>query len=78
MLSHCAWDGVSCRTTRFKLSEGLVTREIKVQGQEVTHAHLSPAKADHTRLALCKFVYGKMFDWLVGRVNRSFSGGKVS
>jgi myosin heavy subunit len=44
----------------------------------VTHARLSPAKADHTRLALCKFVYGKMFDWLVARINKSFSGGKAA
>lgn len=62
---------------RIALAERLVTREIKVIGQEATHARLSPAQASDTRLALCKFVYGKMFDWLVGRINQSFSGGKV-
>lgn len=59
------------------LGERLVTREIKITGQETTHAHLSPSQASDTRLALCKFVYGRMFDWLVARINRSFAGGKV-
>eukprot|EP00041_Stephanoeca_diplocostata_P035801 m.1275779 g.1275779 ORF g.1275779 m.1275779 type:complete len:1469 (+) comp24762_c0_seq12:253-4659(+) len=63
---------------QFALAEALVSREIKVSGQETTKASLTVAEASATRFALCKFVYGKMFDWLVGRINRSFNDNDVS
>ena len=53
------------------LAERLVTREIRVRGQEKTMAALDLKNASENRHALCKFVYGKMFDWLVIRINAS-------
>ena len=45
---------------------------IQVTGQETTTAVLDCAQASDNRFALCKFVYGRMFDWVVARINRSF------
>jgi myosin heavy subunit len=43
----------------------------QVRGQEKTLAALNEVAASDSRHALCKFVYGRMFDWLVERVNRA-------
>lgn len=61
-----------------KLGQKLVTRDIIVSGQETTTAALNLQAASDNRFALCKFVYGKMFDWVVAQVNRSFGGGSDS
>lgn len=53
------------------LGSVLVTKEIRVRGQEKTAACLNTDKASQTRHALAKYVYGRMFDWLVIRVNKS-------
>ena len=50
-----------------------VHREIRVRGQEKTFANLDCKSASDSRHALCKFVYGRMFDWLVERINISLA-----
>eukprot|EP00039_Didymoeca_costata_P010685 m.144552 g.144552 ORF g.144552 m.144552 type:complete len:1420 (-) comp14925_c0_seq1:86-4345(-) len=54
-----------------KLGTALVQREIRVRGQEKTMARQDTKQASDCRNALAKFVYSKMFDWLVVRVNKS-------
>jgi len=53
------------------LAESMVTREIRIRGQEATKAILNLQQAVDARHALAKFIYGRMFDWLVKRVNTS-------
>mmetsp|Transcript_10588 Transcript_10588/g.25881 ORF Transcript_10588/g.25881 Transcript_10588/m.25881 type:complete len:1397 (-) Transcript_10588:192-4382(-) len=57
-----------------KLSQALTTREIRVRGQESTRANMEPKEASETRHALSKFMYGKMFNWIVSRINKSMPG----
>lgn len=61
------------------LATALTTREIRITGQETMKAALDPKQAVSARHALCKFVYERMFDWLVERVNKAMktvrSGG---
>eukprot|EP00462_Mataza_sp_D1_P023215 CAMPEP_0175129960 /NCGR_PEP_ID=MMETSP0087-20121206/5753_1 /TAXON_ID=136419 /ORGANISM="Unknown Unknown, Strain D1" /LENGTH=1504 /DNA_ID=CAMNT_0016412149 /DNA_START=25 /DNA_END=4539 /DNA_ORIENTATION=- len=54
-----------------KLVTALTIRELRIRGQETTYVNLSAKDAGDTRDALAKFVYGKMFDWLVLRVNKA-------
>eukprot|EP00466_Bigelowiella_natans_P012031 jgi/Bigna1/34821/e_gw1.7.15.1 len=58
-----------------KLLERLTTREIRVRGQSAAKAVMGAEEASDTRHALCKFVYGRMFDWIVARINKSMPGG---
>ena len=44
---------------------------IQVPGQTTTYALLDVSGAQSARDALAKFVYAKLFDWLVQRVNKS-------
>lgn len=60
------------------LEKSLVSREIRVRGQEATTAFNDVKAATNARHALAKFVYSKMFDWLVARVNKSMGGGSSS
>lgn len=57
---------------QIQLSHKLVTRDIVISGQETTTAVLNVQQASDNRYALCKFVYGRMFDWVVAGINRSF------
>ena len=67
------------RLDRQALGSALVHREVRVRGQEKTFANLDIHAASDSRHALCKFVYGRMFDWLVERINLSMikSTGKA-
>jgi hypothetical protein len=60
------------------LASALVHREVRVRGQEKTFANLDTTQASDSRHALCKFVYGRMFDWLVERINRSMKESSKS
>jgi myosin heavy subunit len=60
------------------LSVAMVTREIRVRGQEATRAVLNETQASDARHALGKFMYGRMFDWLVQRINKSMGNSKSS
>ena len=53
------------------LKKVLTLRSITVRG-EVSEIPLSVAKAEQARDSLAKAVYGKLFDWLVERINSSF------
>ena len=55
------------------LSQCLVTRSIEVRGERSV-IPLAPAEARDGTDALAKAVYGKLFDWLVLRVNEAISG----
>ena len=57
------------------LAKSLVTRVLTVR-KEKTTCTLDPKQASDSRHALCKFAYGRMFDWLVERINKSMAGGK--
>eukprot|EP00949_MAST-11_sp_MAST-11-sp1_P000183 g183.t1 len=56
------------------LAQTLTTRMLRIRGQEDTRSSLSVHQAQDARDALCKFAYGRMFDWLVERVNKSMGG----
>lgn len=56
---------------RSTLAEKLVTRELRVRGQQTTTCALGTDAASDSRHALCKFIYGRMFDHLVTRINES-------
>lgn len=58
------------------LSKALTTRGIRVRGQESARAHMGPKEAGESRHALSKFMYGRMFDWIVQRINSSMPGSR--
>ena len=58
------------------LEESLITRTLRIRGQGETKCMQTPEQSAFARDALCKFVYGRMFDWLVERVNKSMGGQK--
>lgn len=49
---------------------------MKIRGQEPTTIYLSDHESANARDALAKFVYAKLFDWLVNRINQSIGIGK--
>ena len=55
------------------LAQSLVTRSIEVRGEKSV-IPLKPADARAGADALAKSVYGKLFDWLVKRVNAAMEG----
>ena len=60
------------------LGESLVTRTLRIRGSQGgdTKCATTPDQAASARDALCKFVYGRMFDWLISRVNKAMGGQK--
>jgi myosin heavy subunit len=58
------------------LETALCFRENTVRG-ETTFTPLSPVKAVDQRDALAKYIYGRIFDTIVARVNQSLFRGKV-
>jgi len=54
------------------LKKALTSRVLRIRGQSETTVLLSKKHASDTRDALAKFVYGKMFDWIVKRVNKRY------
>jgi myosin-5 len=60
------------------LVTALSKRSIVVPGQATTYALLDPQQASFARDALGKFIYGRMFDWLVQRVNRSMGSSDTT
>ena len=53
-----------------RLDRALTTKERTVRGETIT-SFLNPELSTNARDALAKSIYGKMFDWLVERVNDS-------
>jgi myosin heavy subunit len=54
-----------------KLESVCITRLMTIQGQQPIVVNLSDQEAKAARDALAKFIYEKMFDWIVDRVNRA-------
>ncbi len=57
------------------LSNSLVTTQLIISGQAPTTQFLNQVKASDARHALCKFMYERMFNWLVQRINKTLDGG---
>ncbi|RYY36940.1 hypothetical protein EON62_01420, partial [archaeon] len=55
-----------CNSLKMKLIQGATER---------MWSPMMPQKAIETRNSMAKAVYGRMFDWLVQRVNRSMDTG---
>merc|ERR550534_194145 len=51
------------------LEKAVTIRKLRVGRQKAVEKPLSPDKAVDQRDAICKFVYSKMFDWLVKKIN---------
>ncbi len=60
------------------VEKAFTTKLLKIRGQADTYTALSPAQASASRDALCKFLYGEMFDWIVKKINRSMSNTSSS
>ena len=55
------------------LTTALTTKQMVVTGQQPISMGLSVEQAVSARDAISKFIYEKMFDWLVQRINRSMA-----
>jgi hypothetical protein len=53
----------------------VTTRFVRVRGQKAIESGMSAEEAAATRDALAKFIYGKMFDWLVDKIRKSIGEG---
>ena len=56
-------------------AKAVTTRVMRVTGQQDIDVFLSKEEADAARDALAKFIYEKMFDWIVQRINQSIGKG---
>jgi len=64
------------RVDKDQLAKCLCFRKISRPGSKsVTYARYSIAKAKDARDAMCKTLYGKLFDWLIGVINKALSRG---
>ena len=59
------------------LVQALTIQKLRIKGQKTTLVELGAAGASDNRHALCKFIYDKMFNWLVKRVNESLALSKA-
>ena len=61
------------------VNNSLITRTIHIMGSQGgdTICAQTPDASDYARDALCKFIYGKMFDWLVRRLNESMGARSI-
>ncbi|SPQ94194.1 WW domain containing protein [Plasmodiophora brassicae] len=55
------------------LGMAFTSRVMQIKGQSNTMIKLSCDEASGMRHATAKFVYAKLFDWLIGRINRAVS-----
>ena len=60
--------------TEADLERCLTTRRLDVGGS-IVEKELPPKQAKHTRNALAKYAYGKMFEWIVQRTNNFLGDG---
>jgi myosin heavy subunit len=54
-----------------QLEDGILRPRIKVGNKEVVQTRLSELKAKASRDALCKALYGRMFLWVVDKINQA-------
>jgi hypothetical protein len=55
------------------LEKAVLNRTLKIKGQADMPVPLRPEQARESCLSLAKTIYGKMFDWLVARINVSMA-----
>ena len=55
------------------VEKAFTTKLLKIRGQADTYTDLSPAQSAASRDALCKFLYGDLFNWIVMKINQSMS-----
>eukprot|EP00468_Gymnochlora_sp_CCMP2014_P013783 CAMPEP_0167752288 /NCGR_PEP_ID=MMETSP0110_2-20121227/7052_1 /TAXON_ID=629695 /ORGANISM="Gymnochlora sp., Strain CCMP2014" /LENGTH=1575 /DNA_ID=CAMNT_0007637881 /DNA_START=440 /DNA_END=5167 /DNA_ORIENTATION=- len=58
------------------LNKVITTRMLRLRGQEPIEVGLSVEQATAARDALAKFIFERMFDWLVVRINKSIGTGR--
>ena len=58
-----------------RLKVAFTVREIRIRGMATTKVNLNEKDAGDTRHALAKFLYSKMFDWIVQKVNQAMGKG---
>ena len=76
-------DALDATTTLLKLdpagfAKAVTTRVMRVTGQQDIDVFLSKEEAEAARDALAKFIYEKLFDWIVQRINKSIGKGTVA
>ena len=57
-----------------RLEMQLRTRRITA-GMDSVHMHLNPEQCSNARDGLCKALYGRIFEWLVGKINVFLANG---
>jgi myosin heavy subunit len=51
------------------LSQVFITKELRIKNQTTTIMKLNKVQAGQSRDAFAKFIYGYLFDWIVGKLN---------